>query len=54
MASAETQEPKSAEPVVVTATTVATPAQQLGVALSVIPGEDFKTYQYPAIDDAFR
>jgi vitamin B12 transporter len=54
VASAEAQETKSVEPVVVTATTVATPAQQLGVALSVIPGEDFKIYQYPAIDDAFR
>ena len=54
VASAEAQETKSVEPVVVTATTVATPAQQLGVALSVIPGEDFKTYQYPALDDALR
>jgi vitamin B12 transporter len=53
-APAAAQEPKSVEPVVVTATTVATPAQQLGVALSVIPGEDFKTYQYPALDDALR
>ena len=54
VASAEAQDTKSVEPVVVTATTVATPAQQLGVALSVIPGEDFRTYQYPALDDAFR
>lgn len=54
VASAEAQETKSVEPVVVTATTVATPAQQLGVTLSVIPGEDFQTYQYPAVDDAFR
>jgi vitamin B12 transporter len=54
VASAAAQDTKSVEPVVVTATTVATPAQQLGVALSVIPGEDFQTYQYPAVDDALR
>jgi vitamin B12 transporter len=54
VASAEAQEAKSVDPVVVTATTVATPAQQLGVALSVIPGDDFKAYHYSAVDDAFR
>jgi vitamin B12 transporter len=48
------QETQKVDPVVVTATTVATPAEQLGVSLNVIPGEDFKTYQYSAIDDAFR
>jgi vitamin B12 transporter len=51
---AAAQETKNVDPVVVTATTVATPAEQLGVSLNVIPGEDFKTYQYSAIDDAFR
>jgi vitamin B12 transporter len=48
------QETQKVDPVVVTATTVAMPAEQLGVSLNVIPGEDFKTYQYSAIDDAFR
>ncbi len=48
------QETKKVDPVVVTATTVPTRAEQLGVGLNVIPGEDFKTYQYSAIDDAFR
>ncbi|MFI5054669.1 MAG: TonB-dependent receptor plug domain-containing protein, partial [Acidimicrobiia bacterium] len=42
------------DPVVVTATTVATPADQLGVAVTVVTGEDIKTYHYPALDDAFR
>jgi vitamin B12 transporter len=52
---AEAQEEKQVvDPVVVTATTVATPSRQLGVALNVIPGEDFKTYHYSAVDDAFR
>ncbi len=45
---------KKVDPVVVTATTIATPAEQLGVALSVITGEDFKTYHYSTVDDAFR
>jgi vitamin B12 transporter len=58
VATAAAQDPgpevKKVDPVVVTATTVPTPAQQLGVALNVIPGEDFKTYHYSAIDDAFR
>jgi vitamin B12 transporter len=53
-APAAAQETKKVDPVVVTATTVETLAEQLGVALSVIPGEDFKTYQYSSIDDAFR
>jgi vitamin B12 transporter len=54
-AAAEAQEEKKGvDPVVVTATTVATPSRQLGVALNVIPGEDFKTYHYSTVDDAFR
>lgn len=48
------QETKKVDPVVVTATTVETPTEQLGMAVSVITGEDFKTYQYSTIDDAFR
>ncbi|HEX7788824.1 MAG TPA: TonB-dependent receptor [Methylomirabilota bacterium] len=52
--SVEAQEEQKVDPVVVTATTVATPSRQLGVALNVIPGEDFKTYHYSALDDAFR
>jgi vitamin B12 transporter len=48
------QETQKVEPVVVTATTIETPAEQLGVALSVITGEDFKTYHYATVDDAFR
>ena len=48
------QETKKVDPVVVTATTVDTPAEQLGVALTVVTGEDFKTYHYSTLDDAFR
>jgi len=47
-------EAQQVDPVVVTATTVPTPAQQLGVSLNVINGEDFKTYHYPTVEDAFR
>src|SRR5262249_59850046 len=36
-------ETKKVDPVVVTATTVPTPARELGVPLNAIPGEHFKT-----------
>ena len=39
-------ETQQVDPVVVTATTVATPATQLGVALSVVTENDFRTYHY--------
>jgi vitamin B12 transporter len=53
-APAAAQETKKVDPVVVTATTVDTPSEQVGVALSVVTGEDIKTYHYPTLDDAFR
>jgi vitamin B12 transporter len=53
-APAAAQETKKVDPVVVTATTVETPTEQLGVALSVVTGEDMKTYHYPTLDDALR
>ena len=52
--SADAQEPKPVEPVVVTATKVETPVEQLGAAVSVISGEDFKTYHYETVGDALR
>lgn len=48
------QETKKVEPVVVTATTVATPAEQLGASVSVVTDEDLKTYHYPTLDEALR
>ena len=51
---AQAQEPKRVDPVVVTATPVATPAEQLGASVSVVPGEDFQTYHYPSLDEALR
>ena len=51
---AHAQEPKSVDPVVVTATPVATPAEQLGASVSVVNGEDFQTYHYPTVDEALR
>jgi vitamin B12 transporter len=48
------QETRKVDPVVVTATMVDTPAEQLGVALTVVTGEDLKTYNYPTLDDAIR
>ncbi|MGH7384123.1 MAG: TonB-dependent receptor plug domain-containing protein [Candidatus Rokuibacteriota bacterium] len=52
--SAHAQEPKSVDPVVVTATPVATPPEQLGASVSVVNGEDFQTYHYPTVDEALR
>jgi len=45
---------KVVDPVVVTATKLETPAQQLGASVSVIDGEDFQTFHYPTVDDALR
>jgi len=53
-APAAAQETRKVDPVVVTATTVETPTEQLGVAVSVITGEDFRTYHFSTVDDAFR
>jgi vitamin B12 transporter len=51
---AQAQEPKRVDPVVVTATPVETPAEQLGASVSVVNGEDFQTYHYPTVDEALR
>jgi vitamin B12 transporter len=51
---AHAQESKRVDPVVVTATPVATPAEQLGASVSVVNGEDFQTYHYPTVDEALR
>ena len=51
---ARAQEPKRVDPVVVTATTVETPVEQLGASVSVVNGQDFQTYHYPTVDEALR
>jgi vitamin B12 transporter len=51
---AQAQEPKRVDPVVVTATPVETPAEQLGASVSVVAGDDFQTYHYPTVDEALR
>jgi vitamin B12 transporter len=48
------QEQKSVEPVVVTATKVETPSEQLGASISVVNGDDFQTLHYPTVDEALR
>ena len=53
-APAAAQETKKVDPVVVTATRVATPAEQLGVSLNVVTEDDFKTYHYTTVDEALR
>jgi vitamin B12 transporter len=53
-AGAQPDPPPRVDPVVVTATRVETPARELGVAVSVVPGEDLRTYLYPSVDEALR
>lgn len=48
------QEVKQAEPVVVTATHLATPAEQLGASVTVIPGADIDARRYPTVDETLR
>jgi vitamin B12 transporter len=47
-------EAKNVDPVVITATKVETPKSETGAAVTVIPGEDFKTYHYATVGDALR
>jgi vitamin B12 transporter len=51
---AAAQEAKQAEPVVVTATRIETPAEQVGAAVTVVTGEAFETHHYPTVDEALR
>ena len=51
---ARAQEAQQVDPVVVTATMVATPVEQLGASVTVVKGEDFQTYHYPTVDEALR
>jgi vitamin B12 transporter len=48
------QEIKKAEPVVVTATKIEEPLERLGASVSVITGEDLRTYDYTSVGDALR
>jgi vitamin B12 transporter len=47
-------EAKNVDPVVITATKVETPVSETGAAVTVIPGDDFKTYHYATVGDALR
>lgn len=47
-------EQRVVEPVVVTATKVETPSEQIGASISVVNGDDFQTYRYPSVDEALR
>jgi vitamin B12 transporter len=53
-AAAVAQEPKTLEPVVVTATKVATPQERLGAAVSVVTGEDLRSQNQFRIEEALR
>jgi vitamin B12 transporter len=53
-AAALAQETRNVEPVVVTATKLETPAEQLGASVSIVTEDDFKTYHYTTVDEALR
>jgi len=48
------QEAKHLDPVVVTATKIETPAEQLGAAVTVVPGDDVQKYHYETVEDVLR
>ena len=47
-------ESRKVDPIVSIANKVDTPVGETGAAVTVIPGEDFKTYQYLTVGDALR
>jgi vitamin B12 transporter len=51
---ARAQEVKSLEPVVVSATKIETPADEVGTSVTVVTGEEIETRHYPTVEDALR
>jgi len=51
---AETEAARRLDPVVVTATMVATPQEKLGATVTVITGEEITQYNYSQLEDVFR
>jgi vitamin B12 transporter len=49
-----TEEARRLDPVVVTATMVATPQEKIGATVSVVTGEEITQYNYDRIEDVFR
>jgi vitamin B12 transporter len=45
---------KRAEPVVVTATRSEEPLEQIGASVTIVPEENFETFQYRTVEDALR
>jgi vitamin B12 transporter len=51
---ARAQDVKSLEPVVVSATKIETPADEVGTSVTVVTGEEIETRHYPTVEDALR
>jgi vitamin B12 transporter len=51
---ATAQEPQKLEPVVVTATKIETPTEEVGASVSVVTEDDFRTYHYATVGEALR
>lgn len=48
------QDVEKLEPVVITATKIETPQEQLGASVTVITGEELQSYNYARVEDALR
>ena len=46
--------PRDLEPVVLTATKLETPAEQLGASVTVVPGDDVPKYHFETVEDVLR
>ena len=53
-AAPEAPEPRRVDPLVISATKIETPREQIAASVSVITEEDFQTYHYPSVDEALR
>ncbi|HKQ64194.1 MAG TPA: hypothetical protein VJZ73_04260, partial [Methylomirabilota bacterium] len=54
MLGAQEPPPSVLDPVVISATKLETRAEQLGAAVTVIPGEDVQRYHFETVEDVLR
>jgi len=48
------EQPRDLDPVVLTATKLETRAEQLGAAVTVVPGDDVQKYHFETVEDVLR
>src|SRR5215475_6065988 len=54
MVAAQELPPRDLDPVVITATKLETRVEQLGVSVTVVPGDDVQRYHYETVEDVLR